>query len=80
MAIQFGRFQLLKKLASGGMGQVFLARTGQEGFWYMGGSLAECRNYSRYVAVQIKAAIEGLVPSRTAPDPFANNAKGASNG
>jgi serine/threonine-protein kinase len=32
MAIQFGRYQLLKKLAAGGMGQVFLARTGEEGF------------------------------------------------
>ena len=32
MSIQFGRYQLLKKIASGGMGQVFLARTGQVGF------------------------------------------------
>jgi serine/threonine-protein kinase len=32
MAIQFGRYQLLKKLAAGGMGQVFLARTGEAGF------------------------------------------------
>ena len=55
-------------------------RTGQEGFWYMGGSLAECRNYSRYVAVQIKAAIEGLVPWRTAPIRSSTNAMGASNG
>jgi serine/threonine-protein kinase len=32
MAIAFGRYELLKKLASGGMGQVFLARTGAKGF------------------------------------------------
>jgi hypothetical protein len=32
MAIQFGKYQLLKKLAAGGMGQVFLARSGQEGY------------------------------------------------
>lgn len=33
MAIPFGRYQLLKKIASGGMGQVFLARTaGTQGF------------------------------------------------
>lgn len=32
MAVAFGRYQLLKKIASGGMGQVFLARTAQTGF------------------------------------------------
>ena len=32
MAVAFGRYQLLKKIASGGMGQVFLARTAQAGF------------------------------------------------
>lgn len=32
MAIAFGRYELLKKLASGGMGQVFLARAGARGF------------------------------------------------
>lgn len=32
MAVAFGRYQLLKKIASGGMGQVFLAQTAQAGF------------------------------------------------
>ncbi|HEX4621118.1 MAG TPA: protein kinase, partial [Myxococcaceae bacterium] len=33
MALPFGKFQLLKKLAAGGMGQVFLARAdGAQGF------------------------------------------------
>ncbi|MBI3184428.1 MAG: serine/threonine protein kinase [Myxococcales bacterium] len=33
MAVEFGRYQLLKKIASGGMGQIFLARAaGERGF------------------------------------------------
>jgi putative flavoprotein involved in K+ transport len=36
-------------------------RTAQEGLWFVGGSFANCRTYSRYVAVQIKAIEEGLL-------------------
>ena len=38
--------------------------TGQPGFWLMGGSLQQCRPYSKYLALQIKAAEVGLVPAR----------------
>jgi putative flavoprotein involved in K+ transport len=34
--------------------------TGQPGFWLMGGSLQQCRPYSKYLALQIKAAQIGL--------------------
>jgi len=37
-------------------------RTAQEGLWFIGGSFAQCRNYSRYVALQLKAIEEGLMP------------------
>ena len=37
-------------------------RTPQEGLWFVGGSFANCRTYSRYVAIQIKAIEEGLLP------------------
>ena len=37
-------------------------RTPQEGLWFVGGSFANCRTYSRYVALQIKAIEEGLLP------------------
>jgi putative flavoprotein involved in K+ transport len=37
-------------------------RTAQEGLWFAGGSFANCRTYSRYVALQIKAIEEGLLP------------------
>ncbi|KAJ5083936.1 flavin-binding protein [Penicillium alfredii] len=37
--------------------------SGHPNFWYMGGNLALCRIYSKYVALQIKATEEGLRPS-----------------
>jgi len=38
-------------------------RTAQEHLWIMAGSFAQCRTDSRYVALQIKAIEEGLMPS-----------------
>ena len=37
-------------------------RTAQQGLWFMAGSLAQCRIYSKYLALQIKALEEGLIP------------------
>ncbi|KAJ5221561.1 flavoprotein CzcO associated with the cation diffusion facilitator CzcD [Penicillium citrinum] len=37
--------------------------SGHPNFWFMGGNLALCRIYSKYLALQIKAAVEGLRPS-----------------
>ena len=34
--------------------------TAQEGLWFQGGSFAQCRMYSKYLALQIKAAEVGL--------------------
>ena len=36
------------------------ARTGQEGLWFIAGSLAQCRIYSKYLGLQIKACEIGL--------------------
>ena len=36
-------------------------RTGQPGLWFIAGSLAQCRIYSRYLGLQIKACEEGLM-------------------
>lgn len=36
-------------------------RTPQQGLWFMAGSLAQCRIYSKYLALQIKALEEGLI-------------------
>jgi len=36
-------------------------RTPQEGVWFIAGSLAQCRVYSKYMALQIRAAEEGLI-------------------
>jgi hypothetical protein len=41
-------------------------RTAQDGFWVMGGGLNECRLFSRFLALQIKADLEDLHP-RTRP-------------
>ena len=37
-------------------------RTAQKGLWYTAGSLALCRIFSRYLALQIKACEVGLMP------------------
>lgn len=34
--------------------------SGHPGFWFMGGNLALCRYYSRLLALQIKASVEGI--------------------
>ena len=36
--------------------------TAQPGLWFTGGSFAQCRMYSKYLALQIKAREVGLVP------------------
>lgn len=38
-------------------------RTGQDHLWVMGGALMEARLYSRFLALQIKADLEGLLPA-----------------
>ncbi len=37
-------------------------RTAQPGLWFIAGSLAQCRINSKYLALQIKATEEGLIP------------------
>jgi cation diffusion facilitator CzcD-associated flavoprotein CzcO len=37
-------------------------RTAQPGLWFIAGSLAQCRIYSKHLALQIKAAEAGLLP------------------
>jgi cation diffusion facilitator CzcD-associated flavoprotein CzcO len=37
-------------------------RTGQPGLWFIAGSFAQCRINSKYLALQIKAVEEGLLP------------------
>lgn len=45
-------------------------RTRQPGLWIMGGSLQQCRPYSKYLALQIKGCQEGLLPRAVGrPDP-----------
>lgn len=37
-------------------------RTGQPGLWFIAGSFAQCRIYSKFLGLQIKAAEQGLIP------------------
>ncbi len=37
-------------------------RTAQPGLWFIAGSFAQCRIYSKYLALQIKACEVGLLP------------------
>ena len=39
-------------------------RTPQEGLWFIAGGLGQCRIYSKYLALQIKAMEEGLITAR----------------
>jgi hypothetical protein len=36
-------------------------RTAQPGLWFIAGSFAQCRIYSKYLALQIKASEMGLI-------------------
>ncbi|MCP1841418.1 cation diffusion facilitator CzcD-associated flavoprotein CzcO [Bradyrhizobium sp. USDA 4524] len=43
------------------------SRTPQPGLWFIAGSLAQCRINSRYLALQIKAIEESLMPRNVGP-------------
>ena len=38
-------------------------RTPQEGLWFMAGGFSHCRTFSRFLALQLKACEEGLLPA-----------------
>ena len=43
-------------------------RTGQPGLWFIAGSFAQCRIYSKYLGMQIKGCLEGLItPGKPGP-------------
>jgi putative flavoprotein involved in K+ transport len=39
-------------------------RTPQEGLWFVGAGFANCRQYSKFIALQIKAIEEGLLTKK----------------
>ena len=43
-------------------------RTPQPGLWFIAGSFAQCRIYSKYLGLQIKASELGLLPSVAGTD------------
>ena len=50
-----------KQVRTGGELRNMWGPTPQEGLWFTAGSLAQCRIYSRYLALQIKAREDGLI-------------------
>ena len=42
-------------------------RTDQAGLWFIAGSLAQCRIFSKYLGLQIKACEEGLIAASQSP-------------
>ncbi|MEK9662846.1 MAG: NAD(P)/FAD-dependent oxidoreductase, partial [Alphaproteobacteria bacterium] len=42
------------------------SRTGQEGLWFLAGSFAQCRIFSKILALQVCACEAGILPSRPA--------------
>lgn len=44
-------------------------RTGQPGLWFIAGSFAQCRIFSKYLALQIKACEEGMIEPVRPADP-----------
>jgi putative flavoprotein involved in K+ transport len=54
-------------------------RTAQPGLWFIAGSLAQCRIYSKYLALQIKACEVGLLPRvRVRPESILTGSAGIS--
>jgi hypothetical protein len=47
-------------------------RTPQPGLWFIAGSLAQCRIYSRYLGLQIKACEMGWLPQGRVASDFPN--------
>jgi len=47
--------------------RAMFARTGQPGLWFIAGSLAQCRIYSKYLALQINACEVGLIAPDLSP-------------
>jgi len=49
-------------------------QTAQKGFWVMGGGLIDSRLFSRFLALQIAAALAGKLPARNVSAPPGDNA------
>jgi cation diffusion facilitator CzcD-associated flavoprotein CzcO len=67
----FGREQELRNM---------FTRTPQPGLWFIAGSFAQCRIYSKYLSLQIKACEAGLLPDsadRRVGEPPQRRGKGA---